>query len=179
MLLVRAVFPLFATLLLSFGTGHAQYYAVKRIGAAGRVEVPAAVVASFRKVFPVIAPDTVVRWEVDDLLSTYYGVTLGKHGDYGKAAFESGGTVTETLLEVPMRALPALVQRTMKKQVLPWLQHRFPHLTPRFRAYTYTQEAEVRYYVIDFLHTAVPQRSHEWLIQPDGKYYPRGGPVFR
>jgi hypothetical protein len=86
MLPVRAVFPLFATLLLPFGTGHAQYYAVKRTGAAGRVEVPAAAVASFRKVFPVIAPDTVVRWEVDDLPNAYHGVTLGKHGDYGKAS---------------------------------------------------------------------------------------------
>jgi hypothetical protein len=176
---LRATLAYFATLLLPFGTVHAQYYAVKSTSATVRVEVPAAVVASFNKVFPVLARDTVVRWEMYDRRNSCYGVTLGKHGDYGKAAFDSVGTVTETLLEVPMSTLPKRVQRKVKKEVLPWLHKNFPHLTPPLQAYAYTLEAELRYYVIDFKNTAVPRRSRDWLLQPDGNYYPRGSPVFR
>ena len=179
---VRTIFFLLATLVLPFAAAHAQYYAVKSDSGGVRVEVPAAVVASFKKVFPLIPRDTLVQWEVFDEENhpnAFYGVTLGKHGDYGKAAFDSVGYVGSTLLEVPLNGLPKPVQRKMKKQVFPWLKKSFPHMLPNLRAYAYTVEGVVEYYVIDFKNTVVPRRSRDWLIQPDGNSYPRGAPVFR
>jgi hypothetical protein len=175
---VRAVLLFFITLLLPYGSVHAQYYAMKSDSAVVRVEVPAVVISSFQKVFRVIPRDTVVRWEVYDPSNSYYGVTLGRHGDYGKAAFNSVGAVMETLLEVKMRALPKPVQRKVKKTILPRLKKRFPELPLNFHAYAYRVEGELLYYVIDFKNTVEPLKSRDWLIQPDGDYYPRG-PVFR
>lgn len=182
---VRTFLAYFLTLLLPLGTVHAQYYATKSIetdsidtDSTVRVKVPPAVVASFNKVFPVIVRDTVMRWEVFTLPDSCYGVTLGKHEAYGKALFDSVGTVLETLLEVPMSTLPKPVQDNVKRKILPQLRKSFPHMTPHLRAYAYTTEGELRYYSIDFINTETPRRSRDWLIKPDGTFYPRG-PVFR
>lgn len=170
--------PLLSLLGLPGQAVHAQYYAVSSDSAASRVAVPEAVVTSFRRLCPVLPPDSVLRWQALDTNSCY-GVTIGKHGECGRAAFDSTGIVTEAFLEVPLNALPKPVQRKVRKQILPWLKKTFPGLPTPLRAHVYSVEAEVAYYVLDFYNTVVPRRSRDWLIQPDGNYYPRGSPVFR
>jgi hypothetical protein len=94
---------LFLATLLVFTSVQAQYYAMNRDSAAVRVEVPAAVVASFQKVFPVVPRDTVVQWEVSGPSNDrYYAARVGLQG----VAFSATGRVEESLLEVPLSALP-------------------------------------------------------------------------
>ena len=130
---------IFLALVLMFESAHAQYYAVKSDSATVRVEVPAAVVARFRKVFPVIPRDTIVRWEVSGPTKDYsFGAYVGKQG----ASFDAKGEVEETVLEVRMASLPKPVQRKIKKSVLKGWSAAEPN---PLRAYVNTFNNEIWY----------------------------------
>ncbi|MDO7875850.1 hypothetical protein Q5H93_13995 [Hymenobacter sp. ASUV-10] len=176
---MRLIPLLFLILACFVEPAQAQHYYAARADSAATVQaVPEPVVTSFRRVFAVLPPDSIVWWEVFGP-NSYYGVNIGKYGGGGKAVFDSSGLVTETLLSMQMNMLPKPVQHKVRKTVLPWIKSKSPTAAAQLQAYVYTVEAAVRYYVIDFYDPAAPRRSRDWLIRPDGTYYPRGNPVFR
>lgn len=165
-------FGLLFILMLTVSAVHAQYYAVNGDSTKTGIEIPATVVTSFRKIFPIIPRDTIVRWIADGQEGSYsYAVNVGFQG----AVFDALGLVEQTFLEVQMTTLPRPVQRRIQKSILRGWRQVQPGI---IRAYLYETDGDPRYYVIQYCDPLHEKRKCDSLIEPNGNYY-NYNPKFR
>lgn len=162
----------FLLLMLPLGSVQAQRYTVKSDSASVRVDVPATVIAGFKKVFPVIPRDIILRWQVSGPATNYYYVV-----DVGRqsAEFYATGAVTATLLEVQMSGLPKPVQRRVQRSILKeWRQAK----PGTIRAYARIVDGDLWYYIISYCNPLDESiyRKCDWKIEPNGHFF---NPKFR